>query len=210
MTPLSNLKCHHSAGASLWTVLDILRHNTTLFPRVEVKFDSTVDSALSPILLHINPHLDLLFSALHQRLRLISLRRLTDPNPPIRLTYKDAELLSIASSTSSNGILRRSDVSKHFGPTYPGDGLQYPGVSFLFDEDGISKYGALGGSDQRKSTKSISSDPDERHKEVKCVVISQTVSAGNDSDPLGEMEECESMTGSIFKATLKVGSSYKI
>lgn len=191
-------------------MIDILRHNTTLYPRVEVKFDAAGDSALSPILLRINPHLDLLFTALHQRLRLISLRRLTDPSPPIRLTYKDAELLSSLSTTSSSdrGRLRRSDVSKHFGPTYPGDGLHYPGVSFLFDEDGISGLGNLGGGDSLKKAASspVSAEADDRYKEVKRVVVTQTTSDTAEHDALKEVEECEGMTGSIRKAILKVSA----
>ncbi|THH11714.1 hypothetical protein EW145_g472 [Phellinidium pouzarii] len=173
---------------SLWNVIDILRHNTTLFPRVDIKFDAAADSALSPILLHINPHLDLLFTAHHQRLRTISLRRLADPNPPITLTYKDVVLLS-ASSTR---------------PTYPGEGLQYPGVSFLFDEDGTSGLG-LSGAEALKSASNVgSSVREDRYREVKRVVVSQTSLDGAETDALDEVSECDTMEGSIQNAVLKV------
>ncbi|KAI5124941.1 hypothetical protein M0805_007368 [Coniferiporia weirii] len=193
-------------GTSLWNVIDILRHNTTLFPRVEIKFDAAAGSALSAILLHINPHLDLLFTAHHQRLRSISLRRLADPNPPITLTYKDVVLLSASSATgSSREVLRRSDVSKHFGPTYPSEGLQYPGVSFLFDEDGVGGLGGLGGTETLKNVANAGSPVrEDRYREVKRVVVSQTSLDGTETDALDEVAECESMAGSIRQATLKV------
>ncbi|KAH8113235.1 UPF0183-domain-containing protein [Phellopilus nigrolimitatus] len=191
-------------GTSLWSVIDILRHNTTLFPRVEIKYDAAADSALCPVLLHINPHLDLLFTAHHQRLRAIALRRLTDPSPPVTLTYKDVVLLSALSSTSTpREMLKRSDVSKHFGPTYPGEGLQYPGVSFLFEEDGV---GGIGGSEALKGGATNIGSPvrEDRYREVKRVVVSQTGSDGVESDALDEVAECESMAGSIRQAVVKV------
>ena len=190
---------------SLWTAIDLLRHNTTLFPRVEVKFDAASESTLSPILLHINPHLDLLFTGRHQRLRTISLRRLTDPSPPINLTYKDTILLSGHSSTSpSDNVLRRSDVSKFFGPTYPGEDLHYPGVSFLFDEDGPSNIGMHGNDVLVGAIRVGSPGREERHKEVKRIVVNQTNVDGIETDALDEVNECESMVGNIRQAIAKV------
>ena len=178
-------------GSSLWAVIDLLRHNTTLFPRVEVKFDAYSDTALCPIILRINPHLDLLFTAKHQRLRMISLRRLTDSSPPIILTYKDTVLVS---ASNPKEVLRRSDISKHFGPTYAGDGLQYPGVSFMFDEDGVGSFGA-----------SIPSSPgNDRQREVRRIVISQANTEQSESDALDEVMECEAMEGSIQRAVIRV------
>ncbi|EJD01126.1 UPF0183-domain-containing protein [Fomitiporia mediterranea MF3/22] len=192
-------------GMSLWTVIDLLRHNTTLFPRAEVKYDAASESALSPILLHINPHLDLLFTGQHQRLRTIALRRLADPSPPVTLTYKDTVLLSGSSNqSSSDGLLRRSDVSKHFGPTYPGEGLQYPGVSFLFDDDGPGGLGSHGNDILVGALRVGSPTREERHKEVKRMVVSQTNADDRESDALDEVTECESMVGSVSRAIVKV------
>lgn len=178
-------------GTSLWAVVDLLRHNTTLFPRVEVKFDAYSDAALSPIVLRINSHLDLLFTAKHQRLKTISLRRLSDASPPITLTYKDTVLQS---ASNHKEVLRRSDISKHFGPTYAGDGLQYPGISFMFEED--SGFGA-----------SIPGSPNnDRQREVRRIVISQA-SEQSDSDALDEVNECEAMEGSLRRAVIKASGS---
>ena len=190
-----------SSGSSLWSVIDLLRHNTTLFPRVDVKYDNVSDSVLCPILLHLHPHIDLLFSARHQRLHTISLRRLNDPNPPVTLTYKGTVLLSGQSSES----LRKNDVSKHFGPTYPGDGLQYPGVSFLFDEDALN---SLGGGDARKGAAKVGSPgPEDRYREVRRVIVSQPTVDGIEYDALGEVTECDSMAGSVRQALVRVSNS---
>ena len=178
-------------GSSLWAVIDLLRHNTTLFPRVEVKFDAYSDTALCPIVLRINPHLDLLFTAKHQRLKTISLRRLTDSSPPITLTYNDVVLLS---ASNPKEVLRRSDISKHFGPTYAGDGLQYPGISFMFEEDGVAAFGA-----------SIPGSPgNDRQREVRRIVVSQATTEQSGGDALDEVFECEAMEGSLQRATIKV------
>lgn len=178
---------HIRTGTSLWTVLDLLRHNTTLFPRVDVKYDPDA-SASTPIILHIHPHLDLLFTGQQQRLRTIALRRLHDPNPPVQLQYKDVIL------SSQREILRRGDVSRHFGPTYPGDGLAYPGVSFLFEEDGVTS-GNIG--------------KDDRTREVKRVVVTQSTPDNTGGDALDEVTECSSMAGDIRQAIVKVNRTYK-
>ncbi|KDQ64597.1 hypothetical protein JAAARDRAFT_75176 [Jaapia argillacea MUCL 33604] len=137
-------------GTSLWSTLDLLRTLPHLFPQIDLKYDSQHSPITTPIILHIRPHLDLLFSGVHQRLHTICLRKLRDPNPPVRLRYKDtilsssASTSSVAPSASSPGkgldgetgeVLRRLGVSRTFGPTYEGDDLRYPGVWFNFDED---------------------------------------------------------------------------
>lgn len=178
-----------SAGTSLWTVLDLLRHNTTLFPRVDVKYDPDA-SASTPIILHIHPHLDLLFTGHQQRLRTIALRRLHDPNPPVCLQYKDSIL------SSSREMLRRGDVSRHFGPTYPGDGLQYPGVNFLFEEDGVTE-----------GLKSGNAGKDDRSREVKRIIVTQSSPDNAGSDALDEVSECSSMAGDLRQVIVKVARS---
>src|SRR3984957_8506769 len=115
-------------GSSLWTVLDLLRGLQHIFPQVDIKYDPDASST-TPIILYLRPHLDLLFSGYHQRLHTICLRKLRDPNPPVTLRYRDKIL------SSSEEVLVRLCVSRHFGPTYPGDDLRYPGVSFTFEED---------------------------------------------------------------------------
>ncbi|KAF9055457.1 hypothetical protein BDZ89DRAFT_1088063 [Hymenopellis radicata] len=102
-------------GASLWTVLDMLRRMQNLFPQVDIKYDPDTAST-TPIVLHLRPHLDLLFSGKHQRLRTI---------------YTDI--------SSPDNVLHRVDVRRFFGPTYPGDDLRYPGLWFSFEEDGITE-----------------------------------------------------------------------
>ena len=96
-------RAYNCAGASLWNVLELLRGLQHLFPQVDVQFDPDASSP-TPIILHLRPHLDLLFSGKHQRLRTISLRKLRDPNPPVTLRYKD----TILSSTEE--VLRRVGV----------------------------------------------------------------------------------------------------
>ncbi|KAL5527358.1 hypothetical protein ACEPAG_6149 [Sanghuangporus baumii] len=187
-------------GTSLWTIIDTLRHNSTLFPRVEIKYDTASESALSPILLHINPHLDLLFTGRHQRLRTVALRKLTEPSPPITLTYKDIVLLP----GSDNETIRRSDISKYFGPTYPGEGLHYPGVSFLFDEDGPGGIGGHSNDMVVGAIKVGSPVREDRQREVKRIVVSQTCGDGVETDMLDEVAECESMVGNVRQAIVKV------
>lgn len=157
-----------------------------MFPRVDVKFDPDASST-TPIILHIPPHLDLLFTGHHQRLRTIVLRRLRDPNPPLTLRYKDLVL------SSSEERLKRIDVSRSFGPTYPGDGLHYPGVTFSFEEDGIG--------DGLKATVAGGED---RTREVKRVIVTQKDPDQEDRDALDEVVECPSMYNSIRQALVKV------
>ncbi|KAI0053002.1 UPF0183-domain-containing protein [Auriscalpium vulgare] len=166
-------------GASLWAVLDLLRTHHHAFPHVAVQYDA--DAPTTPVLLHIRPHLDLLFSPAQQRLHTIAVRSLRDPNPPLTLTYKSAVL------SSSSKPLRRVDVSRAFGPTYPGRHLQYPGVRFLFEDDANGEKG-------------------ERTQEVARILVTQA--DGHDGagipDALGEPAVCPAMYGDVAEAIVKV------
>lgn len=169
-------------GSSLWTVLEMLRQLQHAFPQVDIKYDPDA-SSITPIILHIRPHLDLLFSGKHQRLHTICLRRLTDPFPPVLLRYKDTIL------SSTDEVLRRVNVSRAFGPTYPGDDLRYPGVWFSFEDDGIG--------DNLKGS-------EDRLQEVKRVIVSQKELDGEIRDALGEVTDCQAMEGDISRAIVKV------
>lgn len=170
---------------SLWTVLDMLRNDSHSFPEVDVKFDP--DSATTPVILHLRPHLDLLFSGHQQRLHTISLRKLQDPHPPVTLSYKN-EILS-----SPKAVLRRVRVSKAFGPTYPGEDLRYPGVWFSFDEDG-----------RVETLESPVLHPEDKTQEVKRVIVSQTELDDVPEDVLSEVRECDVMHGDVEEAIIKV------
>ena len=179
--------CNTELGTSLWNVLDLLRGMQHFFPQVDVKYDP--DSPTTPIVLHIRPHLDLLFSGYQQRLHTISVKKLREPHPPLTLTYKKAVL------SSNDEVLRRVSVSRMFGPTYPGDDLRYPGVSFSFEEDG-----------RGESLKSPSG-ADDRQQEVKRVIISQKSADGEQRDALDEVTECPVMAGELSRAIVKVAQS---
>ncbi|KAJ3716350.1 hypothetical protein DFJ43DRAFT_1006877 [Lentinula guzmanii] len=172
-------------GASLWNIIHMLRQMQHLFPQVEIKYDPDTSST-TPIILHLRPHLDLLFSGKHQRLRTICVRRLRDTSPPVTLRYKDVVL------SSADEVLRRVGTSRTFGPTYPGDDLRYPGVWFGFEEDGIGegRKGAVYHED--------------RSQEVKRVLISQKEVDTEEGDALGEIAECPIMNGDIALAIAKV------
>ena len=176
-------------GTSLWNVLDILRSAQHLFPQVDVKYDP--DTPTTPIILHLRPHLDLLFTGYQQRLHTISVRKLRDPNPPLTLTYKKVVL------SSHEEVLRRVGVSRIFGPTYPGDDLRYPGVSFSFEEDG-----------RGESLKASVPIPDDRQQEVKRIIISQKSVDGEQRDALDEVAECPAMAGELSRAVVKVSRLY--
>ena len=169
---------------SLWTVLDMLRNDPHAFPQVEVKYDP--DSPITAVIIHLRPHLDLLFSGRHQRLHTICLKKLQDPHPPVTLRYKDITL------SSPKSILRRVDVSRAFGPTYAGEDLRYPGVWFSFEEDG-----------RGEPMKPPSSHPEEKMQEVKRVLVSQK-EHDTQEDALGEVAYCPIMDGDIFMAVVKV------
>jgi hypothetical protein len=169
---------------SLWTTLDLLRRDSHLFPEVDVKYDP--DSATTPIILHLRPHLDLLFSGQQQRLHTICLRKLQDPHPPVILSYKGKALSSLQDT------LQRVGVSKAFGPTYPGEDLMYPGVWFSFKEDG-----------QPEKIKS-SVHPEDKTQDVKRVIVSQKNEDNEPEDALSEVRESEAMIGELQEAVIKV------
>ncbi|KAF9485265.1 UPF0183-domain-containing protein [Pholiota conissans] len=170
-------------GTSLWTLLDTLRRHPAAYPQIDIKYDPDT-SATTPIIVHIRPHLDLLFSGKHQRLHTICIRKLRDPNPPVTVQYKDSILCS------PNDILRRVGVAKVFGPTYPGDELRYPGIWFSFDEDILGEGLKV-------------SHPGDRMQEVKRIVISQIEPEGSE-DALDEVTECPTMVGDLARAVIKV------
>lgn len=175
---------------SLWTTLDLLRSSSHLFPQVDLKYDP--DSGTSPIILHLRPHLDLLFSGHQQRLQRICLKKLGDPHPPVRLGYKGRSL----SGPGEGEVLRRVGVSKAFGPTYPGEDLVYPGVWFSFREDG----GWEG-----VNAKASSPQSEDKMQEVKRVIVSQKTDSENErEDVLSEVKECQAMLTEIQEAVIKV------
>ncbi|KAH9943487.1 UPF0183-domain-containing protein [Epithele typhae] len=171
-------------GTSLWNVLELLRGMQHFFPQVDVKYDP--DTPTTPIILHIRPHLDLLFSGYEQRLHTISVKKLHDPHPPLTLTYKHAVL------SSNEEVLRKVGVSRMFGPTYPGDDLRYPGISFGFEEDA------------RTETLKTPAQADVRQQEVKRIIISQKSADGEQRDMLDDVAECEAMDGELSQAVVKI------
>ena len=80
-----------------------------------------------------------------------------------------------------------------FGPTYPGDDLRYPGISFSFEEDG-----------RGESLKSPAPHTDDRQQEVKRILISQKSVDGEQRDALDEVTECSAMEGELMRAIVKV------
>lgn len=178
-----------TTGTSLWTLLDILRGQPNAYPQIDIKYDP--DRAVTtPIIVHIRPHLDLLFSGKQQRLRTICLRKLRDPNPPLTVQYKTTIL------SSPTETLRRLAVSKVFGPTYAGDELRYPGIWFSFDDDIIGE-----------GIKAPQAG--DRMQEVKRIIISQVDSEPPNviHDALDEVHECTAMTGELARAVVKVSVS---
>lgn len=165
--------------------MDMLRSDSHAFPQVDVKYDP--DSATTPVILHLRPHLDLLFSGQQQRLHTICLKKLQDPHPPVILSYKGESL------SSPQQVLRRVGVSRAFGPTYPGDDLRYPGAWFSFEEDG-----------RGESLKSPSPRPEDKMQEVKRVIVSQTSQDDVLEDVLSEVRECDPMQGDISEAIIQV------
>ncbi|KAJ3488377.1 hypothetical protein NLI96_g2887 [Meripilus lineatus] len=164
---LGGTTSYHVSKPELRTEFDHVRFQEL---HCDVKYDA--DSPITPIVLHIRPHLDLLFSGYHQRLHTISLRRLRDPHPPVTLRYKNTTL------SSTEEVLRRVGVKRAFGPTYPGDDLRYPGVWFSFDEDG-----------RNEGLRPSSPPPDDRMQEVKRVMISQKSENDEPTDALSEVKD---------------------
>lgn len=143
------------------------------FPQVDVKFD--IDSPTTPIIIHVRPHLDLLFSEYQQRLHTIVLKRFRDV-PPVTIRFKDKVLLG------PDQILGRVDVNRAVGPTYEGEELRYPGVWFSFDEHAIPSQ--------------------DQNQEIKTITVTQH--NGQDRDGLEEVIECPVMCGDIARAMAKV------
>lgn len=167
-------------GMSLWHILDMLPKQQHYFPQVDVKYDPD-NAPTTHIALHLRPHIDLLFSGKHQRLHTICIRKLRDANPPVILRYRDEPL------SSPDTPLRRLDVSKVFGPTYPGHNLQYPGIAFNFDDESGGP-----GNNQDKM------------QEVKRVLI---VQKDAEEHALEEVLPCSAMDGEISLALVRVSIS---
>ncbi|CDO71275.1 hypothetical protein BN946_scf184908.g32 [Trametes cinnabarina] len=163
----------------------ILLWEQHIFPQVDVKYDP--DTPNTPIILHLRPHLDLLFSGQQQRLSTLSVKNLRDPNPPLTLTYKNSIL------SSSEDVLKKVGVSRMFGPTYPGEDLLYPGLSFSFDEE-----------TRQDTLKSPAAQTDDREQEVKRIVILPKNLDGAPRDALDEVGEYPNMDGELSKAVAKV------
>jgi len=153
--------------------MELLRGKQNEFPQVDVKFD--LDSPTTPIILHVRPHLDLLFSEYQQRLHTIVLKRFRDV-PPVTIRFKNKVLLG------PDQTLRRVDVSRAVGPTYEGEELRYPGVWFSFDEHTIPSQ--------------------DKNQEIKSITVTQH--NGQDRDALEEVLECPVMCGDIARAVAKV------
>jgi hypothetical protein len=171
-------------GTSLWNLLETLRLNPHIYPQIDIKYDPDT-SATTPIIVHIRPHLDLLFSGRQQRLHTLCIRKLRDPHPPVVIQYNNTVL------SSADEVLRRVGVSRAFGPTYPGDELRYPGLWFSFEEDGIAEgLGAPHAGD--------------RMQEVKRILISQIEPDGKVQDALDEVNENVIMAGDLARAVVKV------
>lgn len=163
----------HDTGSSLWSIMELLRRMQNEFPQVDVKFD--IDSPTTPIIIHVRPHLDLLFSEYQQRLHTIVLKRFRDV-PPVTIRFKGKVLLG------PDQVLRRVDVSRAVGPTYEGEELRYPGVWFSFDEHATPSQ--------------------DQNQEIKTITVSQH--NGQDRDALEEVLECPVMCGDIARAVAKV------
>ncbi|KAI6134941.1 hypothetical protein EV401DRAFT_867718 [Pisolithus croceorrhizus] len=175
-------------GSSLWFVMTMLRGLQHLFPQVEVKFDAE-NASTTPVILHLRPHFDLLFSGYHQRLHTICLRKITDLHPPIILRYKDSVICS------GGDPLVRVQITRAFGPTYPGDELRYPGVWFSFEDDTINE--SLKGGIPNTG-------PDQRSKEVRRIIVTQKETQSGEHDALDEVIPCPVMFAEISRAIIKI------
>ncbi|KAG8903971.1 SNAP receptor [Tulasnella sp. 403] len=191
-------------GASLWTTLELLQQHAqkTLHPQVDVKYDSS-NPVSSPVVLHIRPHLDLVFSPLTQRLTLINTRRLRIPGHPLLVKYRD-KVVSSTTTTTGNGsgtVFRRFGVSQVFGPTYSGDMMRYPGIWFGFEEDGgIGPVAVSHGHSHGHGT-------EDRNQEVKRIVVTQRTSEdvnAPEKDALDEPLECPEMHGELKEVIVRL------
>jgi Uncharacterised protein family (UPF0183) len=212
-------------GSSLWSILALVRQpqSKTLFPSVNIIYD-TVSPSTSIIIVHLHPYIDLLFTGNGQRLHTIVVRRLRHglPASPKPAVYSIGSSGTSASSLSNRSrvgvggsaltlkykhtivsspdeVLRKFGVMKSFGPTYEGDLMKYPGISFsIFDEDGASSTAAL-----MRATVGLSVDESKR-SEVKKIVISQKTQEGGEVDAFDEVLECPVMDGDLSSVRLNV------
>ena len=95
--------------------------------------------------------------------------------------------------SSNDEVLIRIGVSRKFGPTYQGNDIRYPGVTFSFEDDTIGD-----------SLKAVVKHSEDRSQEVKKVIINQKRADGEDRDALDEITECPTMYGEIARAVVKV------
>ncbi|KAF8607709.1 hypothetical protein BDV93DRAFT_519726 [Ceratobasidium sp. AG-I] len=184
-------------GTSLFDILAFLRRpSPPTFPSVSVKFD-TAQPAVSPIILHLRPHLDLLFTRHTQRLHTISLslRRNAHSHPPLVLGYK-SEVLS-----GPDVVLTRTVVQRTMGPTYKGERMKYPGVWFSFDEDTPGAASAGGGV-----------NTSDGNTEVKRIVITQRQesSEGEKEESMDEVIPNSVMYGDVKRAAIKVHNGVEL
>ncbi|KAH7343965.1 hypothetical protein B0J17DRAFT_197676 [Rhizoctonia solani] len=177
-------------GASLFDVLDFLRRpSPPTFPSISVKYD-TASSALSPIILHLRPYLDLLFTRKTQRLHTISLslHRNNPKHIPLVLTYKN-EVLS-----GPDVVPRRIAVQRMMGPTYKDERMRYPGVWFSFEDDASGATGVTNSA--------------EGNAEIKRVVVTQRLEQSEhekeEDDELDGLVLSPTMYGEIKKAVVKI------
>ncbi|KAF8759843.1 hypothetical protein RHS01_02026 [Rhizoctonia solani] len=107
--------------------------------------------ANSPIILHLRPHLDLLFTRRTQRLHTISLSLLRNSqiHIPLVLSYKN-EVLS-----GPDVIPHRTAVQRMMGPTYKGEHMRYPGVWFSFEDDVPVAVGATNATEGNAEVKRV-------------------------------------------------------
>ncbi|CAE6479823.1 unnamed protein product [Rhizoctonia solani] len=175
-------------GASLFDVLNFLRQpSPPAFPSVSVKYDTTSPAA-SPIILHLRPHIDLLFTQQTQRLHTISLslHRNNQQHIPLVLSYKD-EVLS-----GPDVAPHRTAVQRMMGPTYKGERMRYPGVWFSFEDDVPGATGVP--------------NTAEGNAEVKRVVVTQRQeqSEHDNEEHFEEVVPNPTMYGDIKKAVIKI------
>jgi len=176
-----------SLGSSLWSVLEYLRQQQTAYPQITVSFDNAAPST-SPVLLHVRPYVDLLFTPTEQRLHTISISHI-GADPPLILRYNSALLLS------PDIALRRSDVSRVFGPTYAGSAMRYPGISFSFDEDVPSNLAKKPSSEDRSQL-------------VKRLTMNQQPTSSPSQTATLDLDliiPCSAMEGELEKATFTIG-----
>jgi len=176
-----------SLGSSLWSVLEYLRQQQTAYPQITVSFDNTAPST-SPVLLHVRPYADLLFTPTEQRLHTISISHI-GADPPLILRYNSVLLLS------PDIPLRRSDVSRVFGPTYAGSTMRYPGLSFSFDDDGPNNLG-------KKPSN------EDRGQPVKRLTITQQTAPSPTQTAIPDLDfitPCHAMEGELERATFTIG-----